>query len=327
MSGPRGPHKAGEAVWVGRFVVGSPDWHAARARAVGGSEVAAILGLHPWTSAFELWHVKAGTIAPQPGSFKTRLGQILEDGVATLYAEQTGAVLRRTSGLWAHGERPWQVATPDRFVVRAPRAKTPVALVECKTADAGDAWAWGPDGTEVRFDDDTCAVPLHYAVQLLWQLDTFGLREGALAVLIGAREFRSYPMVWSEADAITARTAVQAFLDSLDAGDAPPLDGHPGTYRAVRALHPDLDRGQTCDLPRDVAERFHAAVLAMRAAETQWNATRAEVGLAMGTAQTAYAGGLKVAIRKAKGAGVPWVEAARPFPTTLPTPDEGADAA
>ena len=325
MSGPRGPHKAGEAVWVGRFEVGSPDWHAARARAVGGSEVAAILGLHPWVSAFELWHVKAGTIAPQGGSFKTRLGQILEDGVATLYAEQTGAVLRRTSGLWAHSERPWQVATPDRFVVTRPSTK-PVGLVECKTADAGDAWEWAPDGTEIRFDDEVCAIPLHYAVQLLWQLDTFGLSEGALAVLIGAREFRSYSMAWSEADAITARAAVQAFLASLDAGEAPPIDGHSGTYRAVRALHPDLDRGATCDLPRDVAERFHAAVHAMRAAETEWNATRAEVGLAMGTAQTAYAGGLKVAIRKTRGAGIPWVEAARPFPTTLPT-DEGADAA
>lgn len=318
------PPRAGDAVWVGRFDIGSPEWHAARSRAVGGSEVAAILGLHPWSSAFELWHIKAGTLAPQPGTFKTRLGNLLEDAVATLYAEETGTVLRRTTGLWANTERPWQVATPDRFAVAEPRGSSrhPVGLVECKTADPGDAWQWGPDGTPVRFDDPTPAVPLHYAVQTLWQLDTFGLRHGTIAVLIGAREFRSYPLEWTETDAHTARAAVRAFLDSLDAGDAPPIDGHEATYRAVRALHPDLDRSERVDVGVDVGRRFLAAARGYRAAEEEWNAARAELGLAMGRAQAAYAGGVKVGIRKAKGAGTPWVEAARPLPDDIPNPDE-----
>ena len=51
-------------VFVGNFEPGSPQWQAARARGIGGSEIAAVLGLSPWESRFSLWHRKMGLAAP-----------------------------------------------------------------------------------------------------------------------------------------------------------------------------------------------------------------------------------------------------------------------
>ncbi|MDQ3578214.1 MAG: YqaJ viral recombinase family protein, partial [Actinomycetota bacterium] len=51
-------------MFVGDFAPGSPEWHAARAQGLGGSEIAAVLGLSPWESRFSLWHRKTGTASP-----------------------------------------------------------------------------------------------------------------------------------------------------------------------------------------------------------------------------------------------------------------------
>ena len=51
-------------VLIGTFSPGSEEWLAARADGLGGSEVAAVLGLSPFESRFSLWHRKAGRVGP-----------------------------------------------------------------------------------------------------------------------------------------------------------------------------------------------------------------------------------------------------------------------
>jgi len=43
----------------------TPAWHAAKAKTIGGSEVAALYGLSPYESYFGLYHKKAGNISPE----------------------------------------------------------------------------------------------------------------------------------------------------------------------------------------------------------------------------------------------------------------------
>lgn len=304
---------AGTALWVGRFEPGTPDWHAARRHALGGSEIAAVVGLAPpqWSSAFALWHYKAGLIQPEEGdTFKQTLGKVLEQAVIDLHQLRHGNLVQRT-GMWANQDRPWQVAEPDRFIVPA-RSRKPISLVEAKTADSGDAWQWGKDGGS---NDD---VPAYYAAQTLWYLDTFGFTEGTLAVLIGAREYREYTIRHSETDAAWMRGEAERFLDSVRTGQAPPIDGADATYQTVRELHPDID-GSHVDLEHELAQGFADARTRLAAAEQAWNQARAEVGTAMGPAKTAWCNGVPIANRKAKGQGTPWVEAARGLPAQIPT--------
>ena len=41
-------------------IVSEAQWHAERAKGIGGSEAAAIVGLSPWCSNVELWQRKTG---------------------------------------------------------------------------------------------------------------------------------------------------------------------------------------------------------------------------------------------------------------------------
>ena len=75
-------------VAVGRFIPGSPEWTEARRTRLGGSEIAAVLGLSPWTSPFTLWHVKAGSVEPEPGNRWTEWGHRLEPVVAAKFLDE-----------------------------------------------------------------------------------------------------------------------------------------------------------------------------------------------------------------------------------------------
>ena len=57
------------------------DWHERRREFVGASEVAAILGLSPYSKPFDVWAVKKGIVEPFKGNEATRLGQTLESSI------------------------------------------------------------------------------------------------------------------------------------------------------------------------------------------------------------------------------------------------------
>lgn len=51
--------------YIGRWDSGSPGWRTARANRVGGSRIAALLGLSPWESPYSAW-CQCGGGAPRP---------------------------------------------------------------------------------------------------------------------------------------------------------------------------------------------------------------------------------------------------------------------
>lgn len=300
---------------LGQYDPGSPEWDQARRGRLGGSEIAAVLGLSPWQSPFALWHHKAGNIPGQPPTPRLRVGQLLEDAVCTLFVERTGHFLRRT-GMWANRERPWQVAAPDRFIVAAPRGRSPLGVFEAKTADRSAAFEWGPDDTTqtgFTWDPDTGQwlgnIPPYYVAQVLWYLDTFGLDVAFVGVLLGF-EYRQYRIQADPESADLMRTEARTFLDSLEAGQAPDVDASGATYRALRQLHPEID-GTEVEVDADLAYRFTIAKGAVSLAEKEWATVRNQMADRMGQAATAVHDGERIAARRAKGGGTPWVEAAR----------------
>lgn len=312
--------RAGDAILLGRYTPGTPEWHDARRGALGGSEIAAVLGLSPWQSRWSLWHYKAGVLEPNGTSPRQRVGQVLEDAVVTLYTERTGDSVRRT-GMWANRERPWQVAEPDRLIVHGPRSHRPTGILECKTADRSTAFEWGPDGTTqhgLAWNGDTGewlgVIPPHYACQVLWYLDTFGLDRAHLAVLLGF-ELRVYDVTTTAETAAYLREEGERFLASVREDRPPPVDSSTSTYTALRAMHPDID-GRDVETPAPLADAFTAAHTDLKRAEKAWAAQRNLMAHHMGTAATASLAGARIAVRKAKPGATPWVEAARNGRTT-----------
>jgi phage RecT family recombinase len=153
---------------IAQHVPLSPEWHATRTLGLGGSEIAAVLGLSKYESAFSLWHRKAGGIIPESDNPAMEWGRRLEGVVAAKFAENhPDLALVNTPGTYRNRERTWQIANPDGvlFDDDRPFPLAPVAIYEGKTARYD--YEWGTPGTD--------EIPVPYLVQVRWYMDVFGV--------------------------------------------------------------------------------------------------------------------------------------------------------
>jgi putative phage-type endonuclease len=291
------------AVFVGTFEPGSPEWHAARARGIGGSEVAPILGLSPFESRFGLWHRKHGDLGPVEENPEMYWGKILEPVIRDEFEARHGNDwCVETTGMWRHSDREWQIGNPDALLHRGTNPRfQPDALLECKLSMFGDGW--GEDGTD--------EVPPHVRCQVLWYLDVFGIDTAYVAVLIaGGLDFRCYEIRYDEVEAAELRDAAERFLMEVERGVRPDIDAHTATYQAIKELHPDID-GTEVELTGDTAARFINTKTAEKIAKDSAREATARVADEMGTAARATWDGKPIASRQVRDGGIPFVKAAR----------------
>ncbi len=277
---------------VGTFEPGSAAWLAARQQGIGGSEIAAVLGLSPFESAFSLWHRKRGLMEPVEETDVMYWGKLHEPTICAEFARRHPEFAVSTAPTYARTERPWQIANPDRLLhiscgchlhradccdpqdcgpccERCPTcptlARPPAAVLEAKTSRDGDRW--GEEGTD--------EIPVHYRAQCLWYLDVLGLDTCHVAVLIAGADYREYLVHRDPAEAELMREAGARFIASLANGDRPAIDGHTATWHTVKALSEGLD-DIDIEVPGAVRDRYFAALAAVSAAGEE---KRAAAGL------------------------------------------------
>jgi putative phage-type endonuclease len=293
--------------YLGTWKSGSPEWHAARAMRLGGSRIAALLGLSPWESPYSVWCQMAGLVEPDTQTKAQSRGHYLEAGVAAWFADQHPEYEVRNAGTYVHVERDYQLANPDRLLLGMPGhfdAPGVRAGLEIKT-DA-DASGWGKPGTD--------QIPAYYRPQVQWYMDTLGVPVWYVVVLTGRLEFREYVVHYDAGDCEWMRDEAEDFLSSLYWREMPELDHHPATYAAVRKLHPQIDKGEAFVAELDLAVEFIAATTSLREAEEREQKARARLLKAMGTAHRAYYDGHRLARRQAKGGGAPFLVAETNLP-------------
>lgn len=295
--------RLGTAAYLGNFEPGTPEWGAARAVRVGGSEVAALLGLSPWASYFSLWHEKSGTIDGNVDSDLMEWGRILEEPIARRFARRHPEFAVRKCGTYVNIDRDYQLISPDRLLFSRDGGQW--ETLEIKTATRDEEW--GDDGTD--------EVPLHYRCQKLWALDTFGIPQGRMAVYFGGGDYREYVISYDETDSKILRKYAGEFVETLYQGIMPDIDGHTATYRAVRHLHPDIDRVDVALSP-EVALPYLAALEGMRYAEEEKRRAGAEVLTALGFGRRALWDDRAIATRvPGRGDNPPYLRA-NPLPKT-----------
>jgi putative phage-type endonuclease len=153
------------------------EWLEARRRGVTASEIAVVMGLSPYSSPFALYHRKRGDLPEQADNTAMALGRYLEEFVTEQFEDRSGLHVM-AAGLFAHPDRPWQMATPDRLICEGSHCGYPpgacdcthdvIAVLECKTSASYDGW--GEDGGD--------EIPVHYRCQVLWQMDVLGVTTG-----------------------------------------------------------------------------------------------------------------------------------------------------
>ncbi len=280
----------------------NPAWHEARRNGLSASEIAAVLGISPWQSPFSLYWSKVNGW-DQADAEHLEAGRRMESAIADWAADRIdphGNLAVLPAGLYAHPERPWQLATPDRVVAMRelcgscdaglPMRCTcdelpPVAVLEVKHPSSWDGF--GDDGT-----DD---IPVYYRAQLLWQMDVLGVDEGYLGAY-ASHELRIYHLKRDERDLEVMREAGRRFMHRLEVGDVPDVDEHTATAAALKRLHPSLVDEQV-QVDAQLAEGYRRARALAARADAAVKGFEARLREAMGPNRKAMCGDRLVASR------------------------------
>lgn len=146
-----------------------------RHKYIGGSDIAAIMGMSRWKTPLKLWTEKTQKLpAPDLSNVEAvEMGVRLEQFVADLFSVKTGKNVRRAPKLYAHPIYPYMVAHVDRLVTGTDE------LLECKTCSVFKKDEWENDD-----------IPQEYILQVMWYLGITGRKIGHIAVLIGGQSFK-----------------------------------------------------------------------------------------------------------------------------------------
>ena len=157
------------------------EWLKYRRKGIGGSDVAAIMGISPFATAFDLYNDKIG-VKPviEEGSnnwVALEVGHRLEDLVAKIFSAKTGLEVFPVHKMFRHPKYPFMLADVDYFI-RFPDGT--FGILECKTCNynSQDKWADG-------------RIPAHYVYQVRHYLAVMNLNQAYIACLYGnnANEF------------------------------------------------------------------------------------------------------------------------------------------
>lgn len=171
---------------------------------IGGSDVAAIMGMSKWRTAYDVWRTKTfrQSVIEEKLCFDT--GHALEGVVAKWYEKKTGYTVYEAEHLAMEGY-PFLLGNFDRIVFDKPQEQGGqiVCGLECKTANdntkiiinGAERSKWGKDNVyndnrELVVESDQ--IDPEYVAQVQFYMMVSGLPFWDVAVMIGNHELRYY---------------------------------------------------------------------------------------------------------------------------------------
>ena len=198
------------------------EWLDARFEGVGGSEIAAVLGLAPdWFSVstpLGLYNVKVDRIVTK-ANWNMIQGKAMEGPVVDAWAEENGFKVFTIPTL-AVKEKPWQRVNLDRIAQDVFNGE--LHVVEVKYSPSGATW------TE---------IPEYYYLQVIWQMYITGIYNTAYLVYAGPRtEPQAFPIEYNaELAQMIADTVDVFWLDHVAVKNPPPPQNASELVRAAVA--------------------------------------------------------------------------------------------
>lgn len=164
------------------------SWLAGRGASIGASEAAAVIGMSPFESQYELWERKTGIKPPKDlsGNAVIEYGVRLEPALRTMFqAEHPELTVEyHQFDVLYQSERPWMTATLDGELTDADGRK---GILEIKTSSVGK---------KSQYDKWRDAVPINYLAQTMHQMLVTGwdyvYLYAQLVKLNGDSEIRTY---------------------------------------------------------------------------------------------------------------------------------------
>lgn len=277
-------------------------WLAQREQDLTSTDIAALFGLSPYKTAFELWHEKkAGQRAAFAENDRMKWGKRLEHTVAMGIADDQGWSLRPMKEyVRLEGER-----IGSSFDFRILSRNPGIACIPANADDGPDDailevkcvdWLAFRDGWTI--DEGFIEAPAHIEIQVQHQMLVSGLRRAFIGVMVGGNDIRVIERLADDAVHAGILAKCREFWKSIDDGIAPdPV--MPDDADAVIAMHQFAEPGKLFDARKDaeiasLVQQYHQHGQTEKQAGEDRKVIKAEILQRIGDAEKILLDGFSV---------------------------------
>lgn len=167
------------------------EWLRQRQAGIGGSDIAAVIGVSPFATPLDVYLSKTTPVEEQEQSESERMawGHRIEPLIVAEFERRHNTQVVRYGNLIRRvKEKPWMFATLDGSFTHV---NGEPAVLECKNVDSLMARRfWG--------SEEAGEAPATYIAQVQWQMLVTGYKFAVIAVLVGGNEYREYHITADE---------------------------------------------------------------------------------------------------------------------------------
>lgn len=261
------------------------EWLEFRSTNINSTDVAALFGLSPYVTEFELWHrLKSGTTIEIDPNERMKWGTRLETAIALGIAEDNGfSVERKQEYIDLPDHR---LGSSFDFQIGG------TGLLEIKNVDSlmfRDKWI---------DDGETLEAPEHIELQVQHQLLVSGLEYAIIGALIGGNRVVQIRRDRDEEIISEIKIRSAKFWDSIDKNTPPPVD-FKRDAEFIMKLNQFVNEGEVLDATeddrlKDLAVAYKMAALNAKNFEDAKAAAKAEMLTIIGRAEKTHGKGFKI---------------------------------
>lgn len=222
---------------IGYTMKSTDDWLKEKQEVLGGSEVAAVLGVDPWKGPLDVYESKINGYSHEDKDVFF-IGHVFEDPIGRIYERKTGRDVGNVGAteIQRHPDIPWLGVTLDRITWGSASTPAPDDIprsgpLEIKTVGSMKSNGW----------DD--GAPVWVEIQNQNQIHCVGAYWGSMTALIGGVHLKWYDQSRNDAFLEAAYPIMDEFWQRVQRRD-PPLPSGPKSLEPIKRLYAYED-GQT----------------------------------------------------------------------------------
>ncbi len=195
---------------------------------IGGSDMAKVMGLHPFEDGFTLHFKKLGRVEQEDISTveAVRWGRWLEPAIRQGFEEDTGLRVECVNAILGHDTEPWMFGTPDGKIAGKNEG------FEAKNVGPNPLYAgWWDEGP-----------PNYVKIQCYHYLEITGWERWHVAALFTGNHLGLYIVERDEAYQSVIVAVGREFIRRLLAGEDPPTDGSESCADTIKKLFKGGDK-------------------------------------------------------------------------------------
>jgi len=257
------------------------DWLLARRKGIGGSDIAALVGMSKYNSPMTVYMDKIGEMPATEENEAMYWGNVLEEVVAKEFEKRSGLKVRKKNAIMQHPQYEMALANVDRLVVGKNEG------LECKTTSAFLLNEWNEE-----------EVPPAYFLQCQWYMAVTSYQRWHLAVLIGGNTFKFFTIDRDdELINVLLSKAKDFWNDHVLKHEPPIFDGSDASSELLAYMYPESTADEEIELSPD-ADKWLSELKKIKEQEKEIKKKKTEaennIKAEMGTAEIGRVNGQTV---------------------------------